>query len=229
MENGGYMFYSCDFTTFPSALPSLTNGSHMFANCNKLTSFSSDLSSLSDGTGMFGSCSALTSFSSALPSLTNGNNMFRYCTFTSFTVDLPNLTDGCWMFDGCRELISFSSDLHNLTYGENMFYNCSKLTTFTSDLSSLKSGYLMFKDCEIDTESLRNIAEHINDINGLVMENDADWEYEVFREIKTIPNGRRGRIDIDVDSSVTQEVRKECGNKLNAKGWTIVYINSVLY
>jgi hypothetical protein len=83
----------------------------------------------------------------------------------------------------------------------------------------------MFKDCEIDTESLKNIANNINDLveNGYKIDNEDDWKYEVLGEIKTITSSYRGRIDIGYDTSIAQNVINECGNILIDKGWRVYF------
>jgi hypothetical protein len=81
----------------------------------------------------------------------------------------------------------------------------------------------MFSSCKLNAESLRNIADTINDITDLDKNNDEDWEKP--GTITTIYKSYRGRIDIDLDSSVTEEVKNECGNILFEKGWKEVYFN----
>lgn len=86
----------------------------------------------------------------------------------------------------------------------------------------------MFYNCKLNAESLRNIADTINDVTSLDKDNDADWAYEVLGETKTIYRLHRGRITIGYDETVSQNVITECGNKLINKGWT-VYFNNTLY
>jgi hypothetical protein len=81
----------------------------------------------------------------------------------------------------------------------------------------------MFYNCKLNAESLRNIADTINDISDLDKDIDEHWTYEVLGETKTIYKNRRGHIDIDLDTSVTQDVIIECGNKLIDKGWTVYF------
>ena len=132
------------------------------------------------------------------------------------------------MFDGCSKLNTFTSDLSSLIDGSWMFFCCTNLTSFDSKLTSLKTGYSMFSKCNLDEDSLNYIADNINDISSLDKKTDEDWTYEVLGETKTITKSYRGRIDIDYDASVSQDVRIACGNKLIEKGWD-VYFNNTLY
>ena len=99
LEQGGYgewivmgMFATCpNLTSFPSDLPSLTNGNIMFQTCSNLTSFSSNLPSLTIGVSMFDDCENLTTFTSDLPSLTNGASMFSGCKLD--TASVQNIAD----------------------------------------------------------------------------------------------------------------------------------------
>lgn len=202
------MFCGCGLPSFTTDLPSLTNGGYMFYECSNLTSFNADLHSLVDCSFMFYKCTGLKIFSSDLSRLTDCFNMFSYCeNLTSFTTDLPSLVSG-----------------------NNMFWDCKNLTTFSSKLGSLKSANAMFSGCKLNETSLRNIADNINDLKakGYDKNNDEHWKYEVLGETITINKYWRGHIDIDLDESVTQNVKNECGNKLIAKGWE-VYFNDKFY
>ena len=205
LTDGNSMFYNCDnLTTFTSDLSSLTNGESMFDECHNLTTFDSDLSSLTDGNSMFYNCKKLTSFDSDLSSLTDGNSMFYNCNaLTSFDSDLSSLTDGTSMFGGCKKLTTFSSDLSSLTDGNSMFNECHNLTTFDSDLSSLTNGNDMFKDCKLDTESIKNIAETIN-------------QYTNY-------------IDIGIGSTTPTDDEDLYFKLIAAKGWTVYVNNSTDY
>ena len=88
----------------------------------------------------------------------------------------------------------------------------------------------MFYNCKLDTESLINIAENINDLVEMGYDKNIEehWKYEVLGQNKTIIKSERGRIDIDYDDSISEDVRIECGNKLIDKGWD-VYFNGTLY
>ena len=88
----------------------------------------------------------------------------------------------------------------------------------------------MFSYCKLNEESLRNIANKINDLKakGYDWNIDEHWKYEVLGETRTIYKNWRGLIDIYLDESVTQNVINECGNKLLAKGWE-VYFNDKYY
>ena len=161
------MFGGCpSLTTFNADMSSLTDGGSMFGGCYNLTSFTSNMSSLTDGSYMFGGCYNLTSFDADLSSLTNGQGMFNYCyELTAFSSNLSSLTNGQSMFYCCPKLRKFDANLSSLKYGSGMFYNCS-LSEFTSDLSSLTDGSYMFDGCQLNTASVKNIADTINRHNG---------------------------------------------------------------
>ena len=132
------------------------------------------------------------------------------------------------MFRGCSKLTSFNGNLSSLINGNDMFAGCSNLTSFVSTLEDLKCGNKMFSSCSLNEDSLNYIADYINDISSLDKKTDEDWTYEVLGETKTITKSYRGRIDIDYDESVSQDVRVDCGNKMIEKGWE-VYFNNILY
>ena len=152
---------------FNSDLSSLRDGPSMFLGCTNLTSFNADLSSLTNGEYMFYACANLTSFEGDLSSLTSGITMFNYCNnLASFSSELHSLSNGMAMFYGCEKLTSFSSDLSNLTDGTWMFRNCYNLTAFNADLRSLKNGDYMFYNCKLDSLSVKNIIDTINNFLG---------------------------------------------------------------
>ena len=165
--DGTSMFANCsNLTSFTGDLSALTTCNEMFSNCTSLTSFKGDLSSLTNGQSMFNGCSKLTTFTSDLSSLTNGYWMFYRCSnLTTFTSDLSSLTKGNCMFDDCSNLTTFTSDLSSLSLGYGMFNGCSKLTTFTSDLSSLTNGTNMFYNCKLDKESFIRIITCLKERN----------------------------------------------------------------
>lgn len=212
-------------------------GNHVWVEFNDYGELiDADLSGLVDGDSMFTytNVGQITnedgtvqseSFNYNLSSLTNGDNMFSSCkNLTTFTSNLSSLMNGYGMFNGCTNLSSFNSDLSSLTDGWHMFYECENLSSFNSDLGSLKSGYQMFNECKLDAESLRIIANNINDIFDLDKTNYEHWKYEVLGKYETISSAYRGRIDIGHDTSISEDVIIECGNKLIDKGW-IVYFN----
>jgi hypothetical protein len=137
---------------------------------------------------------------------------------------MGKLFGGNLMFAYCSNLTTFESDLTSLIDGSYMFENCG-LTSYRGDLTSLKSGYMMFYNCELDAESLRNIAYNINDISGLVKNNEEDWKfvYPIDNSISTITSKSRGRIDIGLDESISEDVIIECGNELKVKGWDVYF------
>ena len=209
----GMFSYRSNLTTFVSDLSSLTNGYFMFRDCTNLTTFTSDLNSLTNGYGMFYYCTNLTSFvSDDMSSLTDSRYMFQSCSnLTTFTSDLSSLTDGSWMFLSCSNLTTFTSDLSSLTNGNGAFSYCSNLTTFTSDLSSLTNGSSMFYNCKLDTISIQNIAETINDVRDL--END---DYDCYDVWKTI--------DIGIGNTAPNTEEDVAFQLMTEKGWT-VYVN----
>ena len=207
LTNSFNMFADCtSLTTFNVVLSSLIYGESMFWGCTNLESFTSDLSSLTNGSWMFYQCYGLTAFDSNLSSLTDGDNMFDTCTnLTTFNSDLSSLTEGGAMFFGCSNLESFTSDLSNLTDGDNMFEGCSKLKSFTSDLSSLTYGSYMFYGCSLDSASVKNIAETINDVRNI--ETDYWNTNKIFY------------IGIGNTSPNTEEI--EAFNAIVSKGWQL--------
>lgn len=151
------------------------------------TAFNADLSSLTNGDYMFASCYELTAFNSNLNSLTNGDNMF-YC---------------------CQELPNFNVKLSSLTNGVGMFNMCTSLTSFNSDLSSLTNGHYMFYNCKLDTPSVQNIADTINDVRDL--ENgDSPWNSNIYKYIH-----------IDIGNTTPNEQEAAAFNKMVSKGWTV--------
>jgi hypothetical protein len=156
---------------------------------------------------MFEGCN-FTSFNIELPKLAIGSSMFSVCgNLTSFTSDLSKLTHSYNMFGYCEKLTSFSSNLSSLKWGSYMFDDCSNLTSFSSDLSSLTVGDNMFYNCKLDTASVQNIADTINDVTGL----------EVNAEVSK-------RIHIGIGNSTPNEQEEAAFNTMVAKGWT-VYVN----
>ena len=147
------------------------------------------------GYGMFAFYSNLTSFDSDLGSLKGGQGMFLLCMgLESFSVSLPKLTDGSYMFALCENLTSFKSNLPSLTHAPNMF-----------------------NGCKLDTESVQNIANSINDVNDLPTDQIVIPEYIGIRTI-TIGIG-----------NTTPNVKEEDSfNLMVSKGWTI-YVNGSTY
>ena len=212
LTDGGWMFCHCEnLKSFDADLSSLTNGTDMFYYCTALTTFDSDLSSLTNGDYMF-SNSKISSFESELPNLTDGPGMFDCCyNLTTFTSDLSSLTDGGWMFRGCRKLKSFNCDnLSSLTNGFEMFYECVALTTFTDGLSSLTNGDNMFRGCKLDTQSIKNIADTINNLNGIGCCDS--------QEI----------IHIGIGNTTPNAEEITAFNRMSDKGWT-VFVNGSEY
>jgi hypothetical protein len=100
----------------------------MFDSCRNLTSFPSDLPSLTNGQHMFYYCKNLASFSADLHSLNYGNAMFYYCTnLASFSADLSSLGIGSWMFYECSSLDTVTIKLKNISAARGMFAKCGKI------------------------------------------------------------------------------------------------------
>jgi hypothetical protein len=74
------------------------------------------------------------------------------------------------MFNGCENLTTFTlklSNLTNLINGQYMFNGCTSLTSFTYKLSNLTKGDYMFDGCKLDTASVKNIADTINNLKSI--------------------------------------------------------------
>ena len=103
---------------------------------------------------------------------------------------MPSLTNGCGMF----------------TSGN--------LKTFTSNLKSLTNGYCMFGESgysssRLDTISVKNIAETINDVSDLV-NGDSPWNSDVYKTIH-----------IGIANSTPNSEEAAAFNTIASKGWTI--------
>ena len=225
-KNGNY-FELQDVKDFPKMKKII--GVFGYISSQKKINFNYSLENVIDGSYAFYQSQILESFNSNLSKLENGEDMFYGCeNLITFSSNLSSLTYGYRMFDACDKLTSFFSELPSLANGDYMFRDCSNLTSFLSDLGSLKGGHQMFEGCKLDINSLRNIADTINDITDLDENNNNDWKYEVLGKTKTISSTSRGHIDICHADSISEEVIIECGNKLIDKGWT-VYFNNTLY
>lgn len=169
-------------------LPKLKSGVHMFDFCSNLHTFRGDLSSLECGYYMF-SNTALTSWEINLPSMKIGDAFLSQSSVSSFNADLSSLVDSC----------SYT--------GSGMFQNCYNLTSFRSNLSHLKGGYLMFSGCQLDSASVANIAETINDIYSLDKTNDADWAFSSYGrdgyDVYVVNSVARGRLDLGLGFTPT--------------------------
>lgn len=105
--------------------------------------------------------------------------MFYYTGLTSWTTELPNLTEA-----NC------------------MFGYCSSLTSFTVALPAIHSADGMFLRCHLDIDSLRCIAEGINDVNNVsegIHNIGIGLSYDAFHH-----SDKQKYVDI-----------------LNAKGWSV--------
>lgn len=213
LENGTQIFWECSSLTFFNCLKlkSLTNAHYMFRDCVNLTSFETDLSSLTYSGFMFCRCVNLTSFKSKLISLENGTRMFENChNLKTFESNLSSLTNGHGMFSGCGALPYFEGDLSSLSNGLYMFLNCSSLTSFKSSLKSLSNGYQMFHYCKLDTQSLKNIADTINNVTSLENENQNGGIWKM--------------IHIGIGSKTPSEEEHTYLTQIHNKGWE-VYVN----
>ncbi len=149
IENGSWLFADFgsngggELKVWDADLSQLTEGAHMFDQCNKLETFNGDLKLLTDANYMFMGCSALTSFSS----------------------DLSSLIDGSFMFFQCHALTTFDSDISTLQTGNLMFALRDGVGTkhleFDPDLSSLQQGEDMFKNRYLNTYSIIRISQTI--------------------------------------------------------------------
>lgn len=214
--NGEYMFeYSSQLEFFDADLSSLTDCRGMFNGCVKLSSFKSDLSSLVYSQSLFRDRYNLTSFDAVMPNLDYGDEMFNGCTsLSSFSSNLSSLYYALRMFDGCSNLTSFNVDMPKLEDGRQMFYDCSSLTSFDADLSSLNNGAGMFYGCKLDTDSIQNIAEKINDVNDLVDEGSC--------------GGITKFITIGIANKKPNTRETKAFDEIVTKGWT-VYVNGSEY
>lgn len=118
------MFYNCynllEFDS-PSPLPSLSNGNNMFYYTN-ISEFTADLPSLTDGSGMFCECDNLKTFNSMLESLTTYTNMFMNAKLNTFRGGVINISDtgssfmtGSCLWDSKDTLTTFYCHLPAMT------------------------------------------------------------------------------------------------------------------
>lgn len=171
-------------------LGDLENGSSMFMDCSNLTTFTGDLNSLIYGDAMFAS-SQLKIFNCDMPRLVEAHQMYYFSALASFVGDLSSLTNGWYMFNYCG------------------------IEHFESNLSSLTNGYYMFKDGKLDTDSIKNVAETINDVRSLT-NGTADW-HDVY---KVLHLGISNVSPTDEENTYFEQIQE--------KGWT-VYVNGSEY
>jgi hypothetical protein len=74
---------------------------------------------------------------------------------------------------------------------------CEKLTSFYGKLSSLTNGKDMFRYCKLDTDSIVNIAEHIN------------------------TPSTKGTLDISIASSAPSETERVALDIIASRNWTV--------
>ena len=146
----------------------VTNMSHMFFECNKLTNldvshFNTD--KVTNMSGMFGGCYGLTNLDVSnfdTSQVTDMSGMFIGCRgLTSLDIsnfDTSNVTDMSSMFRLCSGLTTiyvgdkWSTDKLTPHYSEKMFFACEKLPGFSSSKTDItaatttdKGGYLTYK------------------------------------------------------------------------------------
>jgi hypothetical protein len=172
LKNAKRMFSTTGIASFNANLPSLVDGSYMFASCTGLTSFIGDLPHMTNGSNMFNRATSFATFSADsigtpvnLSSLTDGNSMFYSTKITKFDSELPSLIQGYRMFYNVSGLDSYTGNLNSLINGEGMFYGNKALTNFTSMLCSLTSGYQMFQSAKLSPDSVLYIVESLKNIN----------------------------------------------------------------
>ena len=213
-----YMFSAVDYnnnsvtsalTSWYSDLSSLTNGSKMFYNCNKLETFYAKLGELAYGDGMFSGCSNLETVSSGdgnmFNKLIDGQYMFCECSSLSgFEHDLPKLKNGSHMLYGCSNITTFYGNLSSLTDGNSMFKNCYNLEKFSNDagelhLSKLTNGNDMFYCCTSLSTFYGNLSSLVTG-DGMFVGCNLNSE-SVETILKTIPSTNSGSLTISMDES----------------------------
>ena len=181
-----------------------------------------DISQSNPTSAMFLYTQNLTSFNSDLNSLIDGRFMFYGCYgLTEFNVDMKSLVNGSEMFYDCKNLEIFESDMRSLTKGYHMFTS-GKLRTFTSNLKSLTNGYGMFGDSssndgisKLDTKSVKNIADTINDVRDLVNSGDSPSNSDVYKTIH-----------IGIANSTPNAEETTAFNTMVSRGWTVYVLGS---
>ena len=135
--------------------------------------------------------------------------MFMECyNLTAFTTDLPSLKRGYYMMSHCYALESFDSDVSSLDNAMGMFMDCSSLMHFNGNLSSLTNGYYMFHNCKLNTQSVQNIANSINDVTSL--QNGGGPGDNVYKEI-----------GIGINNYSPNSEENTAFNTMASKGWRV--------
>ena len=247
-----YMFSAVDYnnnsvtsalTSWYSDLSSLTTGSKMFYNCNKLETFYAKLGEFAYGDEMFSGCSNLEIVSSGdgnmFNKLINGQYMFCECSsLGNFEHDLPKLTNGDHMLYGCSKITAFYGKLSSLEDGNSMFENCYNLEKFSNDLgelhlSKLTNGSKMFYNCTSLSTFYGNLSS-LRTGDGMFVGCNLNSE-SVETILKTIPSTNSGQLAISMDESGCRTAaemmnltsgtipRYTMGSGLNAvyKNWTV--------
>ena len=141
----------------------VTDMSHMFQSCIKLTNLdlsSFDTSNVTSMDGMFSFCSSLTSLNLsnfATSKVTKMRQMFNSCyKLTSLNLsgfDTSKVTDMSYMFQDCNSLTNLdlsNFDTSQATDMNNMFNSCYKLTSLnvsSFDTSKVTDMSYMFSNC----------------------------------------------------------------------------------
>ena len=115
------------------------------------------------------------------------------------------------MFCQISNLTTFNGNLKSLINGYMSFTQCFNLTSFTSDLRSLTNGFEMFLGCKLDTASLKNIAETINNVVEIVW---ADIQHE---------DGYKA-IHIGIGSTTPTDEENQYLTQIHERGWQ-VFVN----
>lgn len=149
-----YAFAGSRFKELTIDFDSVTDASHMFENCKKLTRIKqgSNLKSMTNGEYMCKNCTALVSDGiSEYPKLVNAKGMYEGCislqtVHPKYTV----LEDGQDLFKSCKLLtkVNFKGKFPALKKGNQMFLDCKRLDKVVSTFDSLEEAQLMFKGCK---------------------------------------------------------------------------------
>lgn len=246
LENGTNMFRYCyDLESVSGDFTNLKVGNYMFNNCQKFISFNNvTFPRLKYAEGMFGKCSSFGKDNSVNGGITNlgqlqvGYRVFHTTALKQWDLDMPSLENSMLMFEYCEQLESFAGDLSNLVYAQTMFQNCHKLKTFKGKLSSLLNGGSMFCGwrntdtkyiCPLTPESIKYIADTINDISEKDKNDSAQWQYLTHdtKTYGTIHKNNRGLLDLGWNNiefaSQEATVLNDC-RRIVKKGWN-VYLN----
>ena len=183
---------------------SVKNMSHMFRDCNALTSVSDlsnwNVSSVTNMGAMFNGCKLLASVEGLsgwnVSSVTDIGGMFSGCNKLTSIGDLSDwkvisVTDMHYIFQNCSSLTSLNLsgwDVSSVTDMGYMFNGCSSLDSLDLndwDVSSVTTVSCMFQSCS----SLTSL-----DISG--------WELSVVTDTTNVFNGCSGLVEIKAPKSI---------------------------